>query len=215
MTAKKRQYRTLSLDEKLYGIFTGIVEDNEDPEHEGRVRLRIPWLDDATITDWCRVMQPYAGKNYGSVWIPENKTEVLVSLWHGDMNELVVLGGVYNGEDKPPTHKKTNDQNVKMLRTKAGHEIRFDDSSKKMGIEITTAGKNDVFLDDENQNITITTKLKQKLVIDDKNKKIEISTIAGAGKITIDSTGTISVEGTTVTIKAASISLSGKVNLGG
>lgn len=216
MTARARkQYRVMSVDEKLYGIFTGIVEDNEDPDKEGRVKIRIPWLDDATVTDWCRVMQPYVGPNYGSVWIPERKSEVVVALWHGDMNEFVVLGGVYNGKDKPPVHKKKTDQDVKMLRTKAGHEIRFDDSAKTMGIQIMTLGGNTVFLDDQNEKITISTPLGQELVIDDKQKQIGMSTIGGAGKITIESTGTINVEGKTINIKAPSISLSGgKVNLG-
>ena len=215
MTKRRHAYRAESIDEKLYGIFTGIVEDNEDPAKEGRVKIRVPWLDDATVTDWCRVMQPYVGPNYGSVWIPETKTEVLVSLWHGDMNELVVLGGVYNGKDKPPVHKKKTDQDVKMLRTKAGHEIRFDDSAKTMGIQIMTLGGNTVFLDDQNEKITVSTPLGQELVIDDKGKKIELSTMQGVGKITIDAQGTITVQGKDIAIKAPKISLSGgKVNLG-
>jgi len=216
MSAKRRHaFRAESVDQKVYGIFTGIVEDNEDPDKEGRVKIRIPWLDDATITDWCRVMQPYVGPNYGSVWIPEKKSEVVVALWHGDMNEFVVLGGVYNGKDKPPVHKKKTDQDVKMLRTKAGHEIRFDDSAKTMGIQIMTLGGHTVFLDDQNEKITVSTPLGQELVLDDKGKKIELSTISGVGKITIDSQGTITVQGKDIAIKAPKISLSGgKVNLG-
>lgn len=212
---KGHAYRAESVDEKHYGVFTGIVEDNEDPAHEGRVKIRIPWLDDATITDWCRVMQPYAGKNYGSVWIPETKTEVLVALWHGDMNEFIVLGGVYNGKDKPPVYKDKTKQDVKMFRTKAGHQIRLDDSAESMGIDVMTLGGNEVFLDDKQEKITISTPLGQEVVLDDKNKKIEISTITGAGKITIDSKGTITVEGKDISIKAPTISLSGgKVNIG-
>lgn len=208
-------YRAQSVDRKLYGVFTGIVEDNEDPDHEGRVKIRIPWLDDATITDWCRVMQPYAGANYGSVWIPEKKTEVLAALWHGDMNEFVVIGGVYNGKDKPPVYKNKTDQDVKMLRTKAGHEIRFDDSAKTMGIEIQTLGGNDIFLDDQNEKITISTPLGQEVTLDDKGKKIEISSIGGVGKITIESSGKITIQGKDITVQGASISLSaGQVSIG-
>ncbi|HMG25076.1 MAG TPA: phage baseplate assembly protein V, partial [Kofleriaceae bacterium] len=61
-------FRPQDLDRRLYGVFAGIVEDNNDPEHEGRVTLRLPWLDDATVTDWCRVAQPYAGNGFGAVW---------------------------------------------------------------------------------------------------------------------------------------------------
>lgn len=211
----QRAYRAQSVDRKLYGVFTGTVEDNEDPEHEGRVRLRIPWLDDATITDWCRVMQPYAGPNYGSVWIPEKKCEVLVALWHGDMNEPVVLGGVYNGKDKPPVHKKGTTQDVKMLRTKAGHTIRLDDSAQSMAIEIQTLGGHDIYLDDQNETLTISTPLGQQLVLDDKAKKLELSSIGGVGKIVIDSKGTITIEGKDIKVTGTTISLAaGKINLG-
>jgi phage baseplate assembly protein V len=208
-------YRAQSLDRRLYGVFTGIVEDNEDPEHEGRVKVRIPWLDDATVSDWCRVMQPYAGPNYGAVWIPEKKCEVLVALWHGDMNEPVVLGGVYNGKDKPPVYKDQTKQDVKMLRTKAGHTIRLDDSSQTMAIEIQTLGGHDIFLDDQNQKITISTPLGQQLVLDDNAQQLELSSVGGVGKVTIDATGKITIQGKDISVTGTSISLSaGNISIG-
>lgn len=210
----KHAYRAQTVDRRLYGVVSGIVEDNEDPEHEGRVKVRYPWLDDVTVTDWCRVMQGYAGPNYGAIWIPERKTEVLVSFVHGDMNEAIIIGGLYNGEDKPPAYKNKEKQDVKMWRTKAGHEIRLDDSSQSKAIEIMTLGGHDVLLDDQNQKISISTPLGNEIVLDDKGGTIEISSIAGAGKITIDKTGAITVQGTQVKITATNITIAGNVSLG-
>ena len=77
-----------------------------DPEHECRVTLRFPFFDGATAeTDWCRVVQPYAGNGYGAVFVPEEGDEVLVAFVHGDMRFPIVLGGLYNGQDKPPTDR--------------------------------------------------------------------------------------------------------------
>jgi phage baseplate assembly protein V len=211
----KHQYRAQTLDRRLFGVFTGLVESNEDPEHEGRVTLRFPWLDDATISDWCRVAQPYAGPNFGAIWIPEEKTEVLVAFVHGDMNEPIVVGGLYNGEDKPPAYKNKDKQDIKMWRTKAGHEIRLDDSSKSMAIEIMTLGGHDILLDDENQVLTISTPLGNQLVLDDKGQKLELSGINGVGKLTIDAQGTITVQGKEIKVTGTSITLSaGSINVG-
>lgn len=207
-------YRAQSTDRRLYGVFAGIVEDNEDPEHEGRVKLRFPWLDDATISDWCRVMQPYAGSGFGAVFVPEKQCEVLVSFVHGDMHEPIVLGGMYNGVDKPPTFKDGTQQDVKMLMTQAGNTVRLDDSAQSQGIEIQTVAGNDIFLDDQHGTITIKTTSGQQVVLDDQGAKLELSSIGGVGKITIDASGSITLQGTQITVTGTVITLAGKLNLG-
>lgn len=208
-------FRPQDLDRRLYGVFAGIVEDNDDPEHEGRVTLRLPWLDDATVTDWCRVVQPYAGNGFGAVWIPEKQTEVLVAFVHGDMTEPVVIGGAYNGKDKPPTHRDGTQQDVKMWRTKLGHEIRFDDSDNQHAVEIVTAGAHAIVLDDQNKQVAISSAGGSQITLDDASKQIEIAVQGGQGKITIDATGAITLEGNVIKVSGKSITLSAtSVNIG-
>lgn len=209
-----RQYRAQSLDRRLYGVFSGLVEDNEDPEHEGRVKLRFPWLDDATISDWCRVVQPYAGPNYGALFVPEKQTEVLVSFVHGDMNEAVVIGGLYNGEDKPPAFKDKTKQDVKIIMTKAGHTLRLDDSAKARAVELTTAAGHDVVLDDQNKNITISSKGGHQVRLDDTSKKIELLASGGTAKIVIEANGSITIQGTKIQVTGTAITLAGQISLG-
>jgi uncharacterized protein involved in type VI secretion and phage assembly len=201
-------FRAQELDRRLYGVFAGIVEDNDDPLREGRVTLRLPWLDDATVTDWCRVVQPYAGDGFGAVWIPEKQTEVLVAFVHGDMTEPVVIGGVYNGKDKPPAFHDGSQQDIKMWRTRAGHEIRLTDSDQQRAIEIKTAGNHDVLLDDQNHKIAITSAIGHSVTIDDQGQQIEIAVAGGVGKLTIDATGNITLQGTQIKVSGAAITLS-------
>ena len=130
--------------------------ENEGDD-EGRVKVQFPWFDGgATVTEWCRVSQLYAGGGYGSVFVPEKGDEVLVAFVHGDMRFPIVLGGLYNGVDKPPT-ARTDGRDQKIIRTKAGHEVLLDDGKKE--IRITTA---------EGGNVTVTAtgeiKLKAKKV---------------------------------------------------
>jgi uncharacterized protein involved in type VI secretion and phage assembly len=128
--------RAMSTDQRFYGVLVGTVEVN-DGDDEGRVKVSYPWFDgNATKSEWARVVQLYAGGGYGTVFVPELGDEVLIAFYQGDMRAPYVLGGLYNGVDKPPTaHDKGRDQ--KIIRTKAGHEILFDDKSKD--IRITTA----------------------------------------------------------------------------
>ena len=201
--------RAESLDRRLFGVCAGLVEDNDDPDKEGRVKVRFPWLDDATVSEWCRVVQPYAGNGFGAVFVPEKQCEVLVAFIHGDMNEPVVIGGLYNGKDKPPTHHDGTTTDVKMIKTQAGHIVRLDDSSQARAIEVKTAGGHDVVLDDQNKKITINTSGGHKLVMDDQGNTVELSASGGNGKLTIEASGKITLTGTTVTVSAQQVDLGG------
>jgi len=202
-------YRAQSLDRRLYGVFAGLVEDNDDPEKEGRVKVRFPWLDDATVSEWCRVMQPYAGNGFGATFVPELQCEVLVAFVHGDMNEPIVIGGLYNGADKPPSYHDGTTTDVKMIKTQAGHVVRLDDSARARAIELKTAGGHDVVLDDQNRTITITSSGGHKLVLDDRGNVVELAAAGGAGKLTIEASGKVTITGTIVTVTAQQVSLGG------
>lgn len=144
-----------STDRRYYGVVEAIVADVNDTAKEGRVRLRFPWFDDDFTSEWARVSQFYAGNNYGAFWVPEEKDEVLVAFVHGDMRQPIVLGGLYNGEDKPPSFRN-KDKDEKVIRTRKGHEIRFDDfdGSEKIVI-VDSSTKNSIVIDVASNSITI------------------------------------------------------------
>jgi phage baseplate assembly protein V len=179
--------RSRSTDRRYYGVVEAIVASvTDDPEHECRVTLRFPFFDGATAeSDWCRVVQPYAGNGYGAVFVPEVGDEVLVAFVHGDMRFPIVLGGLYNGVDKPPTDR-TASQDQKMIQTKHGHQVVLDDSQGHEAIRIKTAGGHELILDDADGTVAVT----------------------GNGvKITLEDSGTVTVQGATVTVEADQINL--------
>ena len=202
------QSRLQSLQRKLYGVCTAIVESVDDPEHEGRVTLRFPWLDDSTVSDWCRVSQLYAGNGYGSLFVPEAKDEVLVAFVHGEMAEPIVLGGLYNGADKPATyHDSKARKDQKLVRTKAGHQILLDDGSQSRQVEIKTAGGHVAGLDDQNKIVRVKSTGGHELVLDDSARSIKLTSSVGAS-IEIDSAGKITIKGTSeIALEAPKISL--------
>lgn len=133
----------------------GIVKDTMDPEREGRVKVTFPWFDGETVSEWCRVSQLLAGSGYGSLFVPEEETEVLIGFSHGDMRIPIVLGGLYNGQDKPPTHG-TSSKEQRMLRTRGGHQMVFDDSAAGKKVELTSSANQSMKLDCMTQTMQMT-----------------------------------------------------------
>lgn len=200
--------RTRSTDKRFYGVMQGIVTQlNDDLGKEGRVKVQFPWFDDQMETEWCRVRQFYAGNGYGAFFVPEVGDEVLVAFIHGDMRLPVILGGLYNGKDKPPTYRSSS-QDQKMLRTKGNHEILLDDTPRKKRVRIKTDGGHTADLSDADKKISIQSSGGQKVVIDDSANRI---TVESKGKtITVDgSSGTITLSGMTIVLDGASVQLGG------
>lgn len=197
--------RTRTTDKRFYGVVQGIVTDvNDQNGQEGRVKVQFPWFDDQMETEWCRVRQFYAGNGYGSFFVPEVGDEVLIAFIHGDMRMPIILGGLYNGKDKPPTYRSSN-QDQKMIRTKGQHELLFDDTPSQGRVRIKTKGGHVADLSDVDKKINLQSSGGQTVVIDDASQKITMQT--GTATVEIDGSGTITLTGSNVVLKSPSVSL--------
>ncbi|MGC9670031.1 VgrG-related protein [Planosporangium sp. 12N6] len=95
---------------RVPGLAIGIVTDTKagydrHPERrdQGWVKLRFPWLSDQYVTDWVRTVQ-LGGVGGGGVISPEVGDEVLVGFEQGLLDRPYVIGGLYNGVDRPSRH---------------------------------------------------------------------------------------------------------------
>jgi uncharacterized protein involved in type VI secretion and phage assembly len=200
--------RTRTTDKRFYGVVEGIVTEVSDKDgKEGRVKVKFPWFDDQMVTEWCRVCQFYAGNGYGAFFVPEPRDEVLVAFIHGDMRMPIILGGLYNGKDKPPTHRSA-DLDQKMIRTKGQHELLFDDTAGKQRVRIRTHGGHAADLSDVDHKMTLQSSSGQTVVLDDSAMTITLQTKGRT--VTIDgNSGTITLTGTTVVLNAQHVALGG------
>ena len=174
------QARSRTADQRYYGVYEAIVTEVNDPSKEGRVQVRFPWFDEQMTTEWSRLQQFYAGNDYGAFFIPEVGDEVLVAFIQGDMHFPVILGGLYNGQDKPPS-ARASDKDQKMIRTKGKHEILMDDTQGDEKVQIKTKAGNQITLNDVSGSEKIT-------IVDSKQKnRFEIDTVANS--ITVESSG--------------------------
>jgi uncharacterized protein involved in type VI secretion and phage assembly len=147
-----------SRTDRIYGVVVGIVTNNDDPDGLGRVRVRFPWLSDSDESQWARTTALMAGQDRGVYFVPEVDDEVLVAFEHGDLRFPYVLGALWNGQDPPPESAAlSNGQVVKrVIKTRAGHIIRLDDTDGGEKIEIIDkSGKNSIVIDSGANTITI------------------------------------------------------------
>jgi phage protein D len=145
-------------------VVSAVVTDVDDPDDLGRVKVKFPWLSGKYASDWARTVQAGAGKQRGSVVLPEVNDEVLVAFDRGDVDRPIVLGGLYNGVDKPMLGDGLIDGATGAVKrrgfvSKEGHKLVFLDDQSKSGVLLATA-KNGmrIALNDTETTIKVTSK---------------------------------------------------------
>jgi uncharacterized protein involved in type VI secretion and phage assembly len=119
---------------RVYEAVIGIVTNNKDPDKLARVQVKLPTLSADDTTWWAPLSALGAGKQRGWFFLPEVDDEVLVMFEHGDIGRPVIVGALWNGQDKPPDKNEgANEHRVIVSRT--GSRIMFDDKDGKIIIE--------------------------------------------------------------------------------
>lgn len=128
------------------GPVTGLVVGPNGSEihtdKHGRIRVQFYWdrigSKDEKSSCFIRVAQPWAGKGWGSVFLPRVGMEVVVHFLDGDPDRPLVVGTVYNSTNTPPwTLPDTMTKSGILTRsTKGGaaadaNEVSFDDDKGK------------------------------------------------------------------------------------
>lgn len=121
---------------QMPGLVEAIVTDNVDPEKMGRVKLKFPLLPEAPESFWARLVMPMAGKERGWMTIPEIGDEVLCAFVHGDVNNAIVVGSLFNGVDTPPYKNEDGENNLRVFQSRSGHRLTFDDTAGDERVEL-------------------------------------------------------------------------------
>jgi len=205
-------------------ILYGKVTNTNDPEKIGRIQVELDqYAEPYIIPYWLRLIQPMANKSSGILFLPEVGDEVVLLRDDDGPEPYIVLGSVYNNDNKPsadavPAKGKEKDaeQNfVKQFKTKSGHELTFMEESGKESITLKTGdGKLSILMDQKGGAITITSD--KELTIDAPQGKVTVNAkeVAVTGSSTVEITGnkSVSVKGNTevaLTGGGANIKLSG------
>jgi type VI secretion system secreted protein VgrG len=229
---------------RMEGLHTAIVlapsGEEIHTDDQGRIKIRFfwDWREDATAdnSEWVRVVQPWAGNQWGGQFIPRVNTEVAVAFMDADPDRPIVVGGFYNGNDKPifPVAEKTKlgfrSRSVTKGSTDDFNEFSFDDNKDKEMVflhaqkDMTTEVEHDQKLTvDNDRTVTVTGNEKVTIKQGDQTTDVklgDISVKADAGSITIEAMQSITlkvgqnsvkIDQTGVTVSGLMIKIEGQV----
>ncbi len=186
---------------RIFGTQTAIVvgKSGEEiwPDKYGRVKVQFHWdqegKNDENSSCWIRVAQIWAGKAWGTLFIPRMGAEVIVSFLDGDPDKPIIIGTVYNAtqtlpypmpDDKTRSTIKTNSSkggggfNEMRFEDKKGEEEIYIHAQKDMNVTVEHDRTTEILNDETTtvtKNRTVTIKEEhEKLTVEKGNRTVAI-----------------------------------------
>jgi uncharacterized protein involved in type VI secretion and phage assembly len=143
---------------KIRGVQLAIVVGNADGgDNPGyRVKLKLPWLNEQETTFWARIAVPMGGPDRGTYVLPEIDDQVLVVFEHGDIERPIVIGALWSKKQEPVEVNGSGKNNTKLIKSRCGHRIIFDDKEgAERVIIVDKTKKNKIVLDSVNKIVKV------------------------------------------------------------
>lgn len=168
----------------FYGVAIGEVQDNNEiralppAAPLGRVKVSFPALSDTLTSGWAPCARPMAGQGSGFYALPEIGDQVLVAFEHGDLSKPYVLGSLWSAGHGPPADNLDGLNNKRVIKSRAGHTITFDDTEAAGKLVIADQAGSSITLDSLHGSITISA-----------NGNLTLEAAGGSTKIAMTATG--------------------------
>lgn len=137
-------------DHKYYGIYQAQVQEIDDPEKRGRIRVICPDVLGEAVSAWCDPCVPIAYDGGGDFCIPQIEEFVWVMFIAGDCNEPVYLGGWWSENNSPLGNNYENIEDIRTINFKNCTLVMTNDT-----IKVIVGEKGNTCLTIEDGKITI------------------------------------------------------------
>jgi uncharacterized protein involved in type VI secretion and phage assembly len=145
-----------------------------------------------------------AGPSRGVYFVPEVNDEVLVAFERGDVRFPFIVGSLWNGVDKAPASNSDGKNDLRLIHSRKGHRLTFDDGARgRVRLELSD-GKHIEFDD-------------RGLRLDD-GKGNSIAFASGSGSVEIKAAASLTIKAPSITIDAtgtAAVKAGGTLTLNG
>lgn len=175
--------------QKIYTTELGLVisvfpheSDGDDGNYECTVRLKNRKQPDGSDFELRKV--PVATSHMGLVNIPNLNDLVLISFVGGNINAPVIMGRLYNDEDRPPLNKSS--EYILQHSLAKGGTLKLDEEGV---ITLTSANESSVVTINDDEVILSTSDGQVTITLE--NGAITLD--AGSGDITLKSMGNVTV----------------------
>jgi len=184
---------------RYFGVYPAIVTSIvKDTLNLGRIELKFPWLGaaGASVRALATLCTPYADDGQGFEMIPAKDSQVVVAFEAGILTRPYIIGACWNGKEALP-RKPEEANNRRLIRTRAGSLLEFDD----------TAGAT---------KITISTKSGHKFVLDAGGQEVKLQhsngsmvKINAAGQVSVIANSTVEITAPVVNVHSAAAMFDG------
>jgi len=177
-------------DTRWLGVYPATVVDNQDPNTQGRVKVRLPWSPDGSSAyeTWARLATMMAGGNRGTWFVPDVDDEVLVAFGGGSPDHPYVVGALWNGQDSPP-QTMDSDNNVKAIVSRNDIRVSLDDTQGAETLTLSTPGGQKLTLTDQGSTIRLE---------DSNGNSLEMA----SGGVTLTVASTLTIQAATISISS-------------
>lgn len=198
------------------GVTLAVVTNVNDEQKLNRVKclpVQMEQGKEAVETDWCYVMAPLAGKEYGQFFRPNVNDMVVLAYFNGDPCRPVVLGSLWNTKAPPPYTIEGGKNLNYSIKVPGGTELLFYDEKDKSKVTLTLPSGTVLTVDDEKKTATLQDKGGDNQIAMDWNKgevavkaKTKLTLAAGDTQIVLESSGNMTQKaGNKVTVQGATI----------
>jgi hypothetical protein len=118
------------MPDKYFGKYTGIVEDNRDPQGLGQLQVSVP-----TIFPPDELMTARPALPYGFYFVPERGAKVWVEFEGGDSG-LPLWTGLQYVPGEWPSEAQADPPQKRLIKTASGHTVLLNDTGGEEVIEI-------------------------------------------------------------------------------
>src|SRR5688572_20064836 len=147
-----------------FGKYRGTVSDNNDPRHQGRVRVKVPEVLEDVESGWALPCAPYAGSKAGHYLVPPVDAGVWVEFEAGDVSRPIWSGCWWKSDDVPTDEEGSAvTPDVRITRSEEGLLLALHDDTKTIALSDTN-GSN--LLKIEVQPGKVTLKAASKVVVE-------------------------------------------------
>lgn len=187
----------------VHGLQIGVVVQLEnDPDGEDRIRVKIPVIDNNDQGIWTRIASLDAGADRGAFFRPEIGDEVIVGFINDDPRDAVILGMLNSSANPAPIIAK-DVNHEKGFTTRSKMHLQFNDDTKTITID-TPAG-NSIKIDEQGMKIEIKDQNSNKITMDASGIKLEspknVEIKAGVN-LTLSAAASLTIGGASLGVKA-------------
>jgi len=192
------------------GMTVAQVSRVDDPEGLGRVTVLFQRNGELTESGWLQVMSFYGGQDCGAFFLPSEGDSALVGFSGGDTTRAFVLGFLWSGSVKPPIGGAARQQDVRVIKTRQGKQLIFDDS-KEGQLTLIDENQNRVKIDTAKNHISVESKGDVTITAANtmtlKANQVVIQNSAGSVKLELGANGLQANGGSSMKLSATMIDL--------